>query len=169
MNTNLSWRKGAWTYYINGGGGYNRNKSKNNSDFNSYLDPQTLNDGFSMRSVQNGINEGENKSYNVNTGFVVDVTDKSTLNASVMFRNFNNESTGQTDYFDSVIIKDRNATGYPNVPYTLQDQYTNRLNTGTNVNNSFQADLGFEQKIGDKGQLLSLATSYQKTKATEHH
>ena len=165
LNTNLSWRKGAWTYYINGGGGYNRNKSKNNSDFNSYLDPQTLNDGFSMRSVQNGINEGENKSYNVNTGFVVDVTDKSTLNASVMFRNFNNESTGQTDYFDSVIIKDRNATGYPNVPYTLQDQYTNRLNTGTNVNNSFQADLGFEQKIGDKGQLLSLATSYQKNKS----
>ena len=165
LNTNLSWRKGAWTYYINGGGGYNRNKSKNNSDFNSYLDPQTLNDGFSMRSVQNGINEGENKSYNVNTGFVVDVTDKSTLNASVMFRNFNNESTGQTDYFDSVIIKDRNATGYPNVPYTLQEQYTNRLNTGTNVNNSFQADLGFEQKIGDKGQLLSLATSYQKNKS----
>lgn len=165
LNTNLSWRKGAWTYYINGGGGYNRNKSKNNSDFNSYLDPQTLNDGFSMRSVQNGINEGENKSYNVNTGFVVDVTDKSTLNASVMFRNFNNESTGQTDYFDNVIIKDRNATGYPNVPYTLQDQYTNRLNTGTNVNNSFQADLGFEQKIGDKGQLLSLATSYQKNKS----
>lgn len=165
LNTNLSWRKGAWTYYINGGGGYNRNKSKNNSDFNSYLDPQTLNDGFSMRSVQNGINEGENKSYNVNTGFVVDVTNKSTLNASVMFRNFNNESTGQTDYFDNVIIKDRNATGYPNVPYTLQDQYTNRLNTGTNVNNSFQADLGFEQKIGDKGQLLSLATSYQKNKS----
>ncbi len=165
LNTNLSWRKGAWTYYINGGGGYNRNKSKNNSDFNSYLDPQTLNDGFSMRSVQNGINEGENKSYNVNTGFVVDVTDKSTLNASVMFRNFNNESTGQTDYFDNVIIKDRNATGYPNVPYTLQEQYTNRLNTGTNVNNSFQADLGFEQKIGDKGQLLSLATSYQKNKS----
>ena len=165
LNTNLSWRKGAWTYYINGGGGYSRNKSKNNSDFNSYLDPQTLNDGFSMRSVQNGINEGENKSYNVNTGFVVDLTEKSTLNASVMFRNFNNESTGQTDYFDRVIIKDRNATGYPNIPYTLQDQYTNRLNTGTNVNNSFQADLGFEQKIGDKGQLLSLATSYQKNKS----
>ncbi len=165
LNTNLSWRKGAWTYYINGGGGYNRNKSKNNSDFNSYLDPQNLNDGFSMRSVQNGINEGENKSYNVNTGFVVDLTEKSTLNASVMFRNFNNESTGQTNYFDRVIIKDRNATGYPNVPYTLQDQYTNRLNTGTNVNNSFQADLGFEQKIGDKGQLLSLATSYQKNKS----
>lgn len=165
LNTNLSWRKGAWTYYINGGGGYNRNKSKNNSDFNSYLDPQTLNDGFSMRSVQNGINEGENKSYNVNTGFVVDLNEKSTLNASVMFRNFNNVSTGQTDYFDNVIIKDRNATGYPNVPYTLQEQYTNRLNTGTNVNNSFQADLGFEQKIGDKGQLLSLATSYQKNKS----
>ena len=165
LNTNLSWRKGAWTYYINGGGGYNRNKSKNNSDFNSYLDPQTLNDGFSMRSIQNGISEGENKNYNVTTGFVVDVTDKSTLNASVMFRNFNNESTGQTDYFDNVIIKDRNANGYPNVPYTLQEQYTNRLNSGISTNNSFQADLGFEQKIGDKGQLLSLATSYQKNKS----
>lgn len=165
LNTNLSWRKGAWTYYVNGGGGYSENKSKNNSEFNSFLNPQNLNDGYSMKSIQNGTNEGENKNYNVTTGFVVDVTEKSTLNASVMFRNFNNISTGQTNYFDSVIIKNRNAQGYPNVPYTLQNQYTNRLNSGTSTNNSFQGDLGFEQKIGDKGQMISLATSFQKGKS----
>ncbi|MBU4537574.1 MAG: TonB-dependent receptor [Weeksellaceae bacterium] len=165
LNTNLSWRKGAWTYYVNGGGGYSRNKSTNNSEFNSFLNPETLNDGFSMKSIQNGSNKGENKNYNVTTGFVVDVTDKSTLNASVMLRNFNNESTGETTYFDNVIIKDRTALGYPNVPYTLQDQFTNRLNTGTSTNNSFQADLGFDQKIGDKGQMISLATSFQKNKS----
>ncbi|TXF79189.1 TonB-dependent receptor domain-containing protein [Chryseobacterium sp.] len=165
LNTNLSWRKGAWTYYINGGGGYSRNKSKNNSEFNSFLDPTMLNDGFSMKSVQTGLNEGENKNYNVTTGFVVDVTEKSSLNASVMFRNFNNESTSETNYFDSIILKDRNAVGYPAVPYIMQDQFTNRLSVGTSVNNSFQADLGFDQKIGDKGQLISLATSYQKNKS----
>ncbi len=165
LNTNLSWRKGSLTYYINGGGGYNRGKSTNNSEFNSFLDPQTLTDGFSLQSMQNGINKSENKNYNVTTGIVWDVAEKSTLNASVMFRNFNNESTGETNYFDKVIVKDRYATGYPNVPYILQDQYTNRLNEGTNKNNSFQADLGFDQKIGDNGQLLSLATSYQINKS----
>lgn len=165
LNTNLSWRKGAWTYYINGGGGYSRNKSKNNSVFESFLDPQTLNDGFSLQSTQNSFNKGENKNYNVTTGFVVDVTEKSALNASVMFRTFDNESTGQTNYFDKVIIKNENDPNYPTVPYTLEDQYTNRLNVGNNVNNSFQADLGFDQKIGDKGQLLTLATSYQKNKS----
>ncbi|MBW8360431.1 MAG: TonB-dependent receptor [Weeksellaceae bacterium] len=165
LNTNLSWRKGAWTYYVNGGGGYSQNKSTNNSEFNSFLNPQQLNDGYSMKSIQNGINEGENNNYNVTTGIFVDVTDTSTLNASVMLRNFNNESTGETNYFDSVILKDRNAVGYPNVPYVMQDQFTSRLNEGTNKNNSFQADLGFDQKIGDNGQLLSLATSFQKSKS----
>lgn len=165
LNTNLSWRKGAWTYYINGGGGYSRNKSTNNSDFISFLDPATLNDGFSMRSIQNSLNKSENKNYNVTTGFVVDLTDKATLNASVMFRTFDNESTGNTNYFDNVIIKNRNAAGYPNVPFTLEDQFSNRFNAGTNINNSFQADLGFDQKIGDKGQLLTIATSFQKNKS----
>ena len=149
LNTNLSWRKGAWTYYINGGGGYSKNKSTNNSEFNSFLNPDTLNDGFSMKSIQNGKNESENKYYNVTTGFLVDLTEKATLNASVMFRTFNNESTGETNYFDNIIVKDRNAIGYPNVPFTLEDQFTNRLNMGTSVNNSFQADLGYDQKIGD--------------------
>lgn len=161
LNTNLSWRKGNLTYYINGGGGYSRSKSTNNSEFNSFLDPQNLTDGFSMKSIQDGTNKSENKNYNVTTGFLLDLTEKSTLNASVMFRNFNNESTGETNYFDNVIIKDRTAIGYPNVPFLMKDQFTNRLNEGTNKNNSFQADLGFDQKIGDKGQLLSLAGSYQ--------
>lgn len=161
LNTNLSWRKGNLTYYINGGGGYSRSKSTNNSEFNSFLDPQNLTDGFSMRSIQDGTNKSENKNYNVTTGFLLDLTEKSTLNASVMFRNFNNESTGETNYFDNVIIKDRTAIGYPNVPFLMKDQFTNRLNEGTNKNNSFQADVGFDQKIGDKGQLLSLAGSYQ--------
>lgn len=165
LNTNLSWRKGSLTYYINGGGGYSESKSKNNSEFNSFLNPQTLTDGFSMRSIQKGTNESENRNYNVTTGFVLDLTEKSTLNASVMFRNFNNESTGETNYFDNVVIKDRFAVGYPNVPFIMGDQFTNRLNAGTNKNNSFQADLGFDQKIGDKGQLLSVAGSYQNSKS----
>ncbi|MCC2591558.1 TonB-dependent receptor domain-containing protein [Chryseobacterium sp. MFBS3-17] len=165
LNTNLSWRKGNWTYYINGGGGYRENKSTNDSEFHSFLDPQGLNDGFSQYSLQKGINEGENKNYNVTGGFLVDLTEKATLNASVMLRTFDNESIGETKYYDRVIVKDRNAAGYPDVPFTIQDQYTSRMNVGTNTNNSFQADLGLDQKIGDNGQLLSVATSYQTSKS----
>lgn len=162
LNTNLSWRKGAWTYYINGGGGYNRSKSTNNSDFQSLLDPASVQDGYSMRSLQNSISKNENKNYNVTTGIAVDVTEKSSLTTSVMLRGFNSDSRGYTDYFDDVVVKDRNQPSYPDTPFVIQQQYTNRNNSGLNENRAFQADLGFDQKIGDNGQLLSFSTSYQK-------
>lgn len=168
LNANLSWKKGAWTYYLNGGGGYNRNKSTNNALYQSLLDPSQLGDQASLYSDQNGINKGENKNYNVNTGFVVDLTEKSSLNASVMFRTFNNESLDTTNYFEKIVSKDKNNPDYPNVPYNIFDKYTTRINDGDRKNNSFQADLGFDQKIGDKGQLITIATSFQTNKSNSN-
>lgn len=162
LNTNLNWRKGAWTYYVNGGGSYSRNKSTNNSTYQSLLNPSSLSDEASYYSDQNGVSKGENKNYNVTGGFLVDITEKSSLNASVMFRNMGGESTDTTNYFEKTVQKDKNLPGYPNVPYILQDEYTTRINNGTRNGNAFQADLGFDQKIGDKGQLLTIATSFQK-------
>lgn len=158
LNANLNWRKGAWTYYINGGGNYRRSKSRNNSEYQSLIDFSQLQDNELFYSMQNGLNKGEDKSYNVNTGFFVDLTEKSSLNASVLFRTFDNESSNFTDIFERIA---QNGI--------LIDENTESLNEGFRKNNSFQADLGFEQKIGDNGQLLSLSTSFQKSASSSEN
>ena len=164
LNTNLSWKKGAWNYYINGGGGYSKSKFVNNQEYQSLLSPLNLRDQETFYSKQDNNGKGESNSYNVTTGFVVDLTEKSALNASVMFRNFKYDSFDTGDYFETFVAK--NTAGNPPVTTTsLFDQTTNRINEGIRKNNSFQADLGFDQKIGDKGQLLTLAGSFQNSKS----
>ena len=158
LNTNLSWKKGAWTYYLNGGGGYNKNESKNNLEYNTLLGTDRLRNNSLIYRRKDGKNSGESNNYNVNTGFVVDLTEKSSLNASVVFRNFKNTSNDETDIFETIFTKDSaNVTG-------RYDLATAQKDMGVRKNNSFQADLGFDQKIGDKGQLFSISGSYQNSK-----
>ena len=154
LNTNLSWKKGAWTYYLNGGGGYNKNRSKNNLEYNTLLSDSNLKNNSLVYRKKNGENNGESNSYNATTGFVVDLTDKSSLNASVVFRNFKYDSNDKTDIFETFYTQ---STGKYNVATTQND-------VGVRSNNSFQGDLGFDQKIGDKGQLFSVSGSYQNSK-----
>ncbi len=158
LNTNLSWKRGAWSYFINGGGGYSRSKFVNNQEYQSLLLPENMKDQSTFYSKQDNDGKGESNSYNVNTGFVVDLTEKSALNASVMFRNFQYESTDTGNYFETFVSKTDAGS-------SLYDQTTNRLSDGFRKSNSFQADLGFDQKIGDKGQLLTLAGSFQNSKS----
>ncbi len=150
LNTNLSWKKGAWTYYINGGGGYTKNKSKNNLEYRTLLSDSNLTNDQLVYRRKDGEHHGESDNYNANTGFVVDLTDKSSLSASVLFRNFINTSNDETDIYE---------TFFGSIPTA-----TNQTDVGGKKNNSFQADLGFDQKIGDKGQLFSLSGSYQNSK-----
>lgn len=174
LNTNLNWKKGAWTYYLNGGGGYSRNKSTNNTEYNYLLDPTTLyragetdnpEDDGSLYTNQNGRNESENNNYNVNSGFVVDLTEKASLNASVMFRSFDNESTETINTFDRLVNIIPNTSNTAIDDIIFRERNTLRTNKSQRKNNSFQADLGFDQKFGDKGQILSLATSFQTNKS----
>lgn len=158
LNTNLSWKRGAWSYFINGGGSYSRSKFVNNQEYQSLLLPENMKDRSTFYSKQDNDGKGESNSYNVNTGFVVDLTEKSALNASVMFRNFKFDSNDTGNYFETFVSK--TAAGS-----SLYDQTTNRLSDGFRKSNSFQADLGFDQKIGDKGQLLTLAGSFQNSKS----
>ena len=164
LNTNLSWKRGAWSYFINGGGGYSRSKFVNNQEYRSLLLPENMKDRSTFYSKQDNDGKGESNSYNVTTGFVVDLTEKSALNASVMFRNFTFDSNDTGNYFETFVAK--NSAGNPPVTTTsLFDLTTNRMSDGIRKNNSFQADLGFDQKIGDKGQLLTLAGSFQNSKS----
>lgn len=158
LNTNLSWKKGAWTYYLNGGGGYNKNRSRNDLEYNTLLSDQDLDNNGLVFRRKDGENNGESNNYNVTTGFVVDLTEKSSLNASVLFRNFKYDSDDQTEIFETIFTRDSSGvTG-------KYDLITAQRDLGVRKNNSFQADLGFDQKIGDKGQLLSVSGSYQNSK-----
>ncbi|MBV2166623.1 MAG: TonB-dependent receptor, partial [Kaistella sp.] len=119
LNTNLSWKRGAWSYFINGGGGYSRSKFVNNQEYRSLLLPKNMKDRSTFYSKQDNDGKGESNSYNVTTGFVVDLTEKSALNASVMFRNFKFDSNDTGNYLETFVSK--TAAGS-----SLYDQTTNR-------------------------------------------
>lgn len=157
LNTNLSWKKGAWTYFINGGGGYSRNKTKIRQTYQTLLNDSSLknDDLISRNREQNG--KGDGKNYNVNTGFVVDINPKASLNASVMFRNFQYNSDDNTNILENYFTSGGNTNSYNLI--TLQNDQSERRN------NSFQADLGYDQKIGDNGQNISISGSLQNSKS----
>lgn len=158
LNANLSWKKGAWTYFLNGGGGYSKNKNNNNLLYQTLLDDNSLRNQSLILRKRDGGSTGDSNNYNVNTGFVVDLTDKSSLNASVVFRNFKYNSDDRTDIFEKYFTKD--SLGVKG----SYDLSTFQQNIGERNNNSFQADLGFDQKIGDKGQTISISGSFQNSK-----
>ena len=158
LNTNLSWRKGDWTYFINGGGGYSRNNSNNNLLYKTLLNSETLQDKSLILRKQDGNSKGEGNNYNVTTGFVVDLTPQSSLNASVMFRNYDYTSKDTTNIFETYFTKDGAGNKGSYDLTTFQD------NSGTRKNNSFQADLGYDRKIGDNGQAISISGSLQNSK-----
>ena len=99
LNANLSWKRGAWSYFINGGGSYSRSKFVNNQEYQSLLLPENMKDRSTFYSKQDNDGKGESNSYNVNTGFVVDLTEKSALNASVLFLTFKCDSNDTGYYF----------------------------------------------------------------------
>lgn len=147
LNTNLSWKKGSWTWFLNGGGGYRKSEGKNDSD-TRYFDQTTL--ATTRYFQQNSVNESENNFYNANAGFTVDLSDKTSFNLSGMIRNFsgNNDNTVDNRGFDA------NKT---------QNAYSQTLASGDNSNLSLQGDIGLDHKFNDKGHNLYLSLSVQKS------
>lgn len=147
LNTNLSWRKGNLTWFINGGGSYRESKSKmiNTSTFKNITDPAAI-----VYSDQNGVTKNRQNSYNGSTGIVYDFDDRTSMNASVTVRSFDSDNSGNTDIIENL----------------LNGTYSKRLQkqTGTSSNKAFQADLGLDKKLDADGQNLSASVSFQKNK-----
>ncbi|SEF63581.1 Outer membrane receptor proteins, mostly Fe transport [Halpernia humi] len=158
LNTNLSWKKGAWTYFINGGGGYNKNKSQSTQTYQTLLNDSNLANDDLIKRNRDQNNSGDSNSYNVNTGFVVDLSPQASLNASVMFRTYKYNSDDTTNILENYFTKD----GFGNTG--SYDLTTVQNDSGERKNNSFQADLGYDQKIGDNGQNISISGSLQNNK-----
>lgn len=147
LNTNLSWKKGNWTWFANGGGGYTENKGKSWTDTN-FATPNT--DGYT-RIYQLSNSKSISKNYNGTAGIVYDINDRTSVNASGTIRNFNSESNQPVNYYNY------NAAG--NLISGL------RNSTGNNKNTGIQGDFGLDHKIGDKGQNISFSLSLQQNKS----
>ena len=150
LNTNLSWRKGNLTYYLNGGVSYNEGKFTSRNDYALNTNVISPIAGTLLDSHQESETNNYNKSYNVNTGLSYDITPKTTISSSIMLRGSNSNNESDTDYDEN--IYDGNTSVL---------QQTNRNSDGKGENLSFQADAGLDHKIDDKGQLISFAASFQ--------
>ncbi|MDR2235139.1 MAG: TonB-dependent receptor [Chryseobacterium sp.] len=159
LNANLNWRKGNWTWYVNGGGGYQRNESTSKNltirkDDISTLDP-TKAFPFTQYSNQDGKSKREGDNYNLTAGFAHDFNDKTSINFSGMIRSFDTDQKVLNTYNE--IIYD--------TPASSNNLIRERNSFGNNKNFATQLDFGLDQKIGENGQLLSASASYQTNKS----
>ncbi|WP_226064358.1 TonB-dependent receptor [Kaistella polysaccharea] len=147
LNTNLSWKKGSWTWFLNGGGGYREGEGKSDSE-TRFFDTTT---GATTRYFeQNSRNNSDSKFYNATAGFAVDLTEKTSFNLSGMIRNFSNESNNKVD----------------NINYDASrvlNNYTQTSALGTSSNLSLQGDIGLDHKFNDAGHNIALSLSLQKS------
>ncbi|MBW7674078.1 TonB-dependent receptor domain-containing protein [Chryseobacterium chendengshani] len=148
LNTNLSWRKGNLTWFLNGGGGYRESKNTNRNNatyFNAVADKDRT--AINQESISNN----NNNNYNASSGFVYDFSDKTSINASATVRTFDSENIGNVTYDERF----KDGTG----------AFSQRLNNGSNDNLAFQGDFGLDHKFDDKGQLISLSASLQSNRS----
>ncbi|KPH13129.1 TonB-dependent receptor [Chryseobacterium sp. ERMR1:04] len=148
LNTNLNWRKGNFTWFLNGGGGYRESKNTNRND--DYFNNAILDDDLVQRNT-NSETKSKNNNYNASAGIVYDINEKTSVNASGTVRTFDSENFGNIDY---------SYTPLKNPFYT-----SNRSTFGTNNNLAFQGDFGLDHKFDDKGQNLSLSLSLQRSRS----
>lgn len=148
LNTNLSWRKGNFTWFLNGGGGYRESKNTNRND-NYYNNASKI--GDQIESHQNSEINNKTDNYNASAGIVYDISEKTSVNASGTVRTFDSENSGNIDYNYNFL----NAAS----------TFLQRRTSGSNNNLAFQGDFGLDHKFDDKGQNLSLSLSLQRNKS----
>ncbi|RNA62149.1 TonB-dependent receptor [Chryseobacterium nematophagum] len=173
LNTNLSWRKGNWTWFLNGGGGYQRNQSTTkNSTIQKKNDINALNVNnfpFTQSSIQDGKTKREGDNYNLNAGLTHDFSDKTSINLSGMIRSFNNDQNALNTYdeieYRTTTHLDTNGDLIEDGPRTIENLNRTRNSIGNNKNFATQIDFGLDQKIGDNGQLFTASGSYQTNKS----
>lgn len=177
LNTNLSWRKNNWTWFVNGGGGYTENKTKSNSETTYHnitfpkIDPiPTTQAGIDKiptipaHQLQNSTNKTYNKNYNVSAGFVYDVSEKTSINLTGLVRTFEGDGNELVNTYDSFY----KYTGDTSNLWKLMNPYTLRDSKSIYNNLAFQGDVGLDHKFDDKGQNLSVSLSLQRNRSNNN-
>ncbi|WP_343639902.1 TonB-dependent receptor [Chryseobacterium sp.] len=176
LNTNLSWRKNNWTWFLNGGGGYTENKTKNNSEttyhnltFPNVIPFQQPNDVLEHQ-LQNSENKTYNKNYNVSAGFVYDLSDKTSINFTGLVRTFEGDGNELLDTYDSFyrFFRDSPDPSTTAGKWNLLNPYGRRDSKSVFNNLAFQGDLGLDHKFDDNGQNLSVSLSLQRNRSNNN-
>ncbi|MDF0720193.1 TonB-dependent receptor [Kaistella sp. PBT33-4] len=147
LNTNLSWKKGNWTWFLNGGGGYRESEGRNESD-TRFFDAVT--GATTSYFEQNSLNKSENDNYNATAGFSVDLTDRTSFNLSAMGRAYKSFSDNNVD----------------NISYNaarMVDGFTQTNALGNSRNFTIQGDAGLDHKFNDNGHNIYLSVSVQQS------
>lgn len=153
LNTNLSWRRGNVTWFLNGGGSYRRSEGVNNYEawFKDTGRPNQM-----LTQKADSENPSEMKSYNGTAGMVYDFNDKTSANISVSARAFENESNNNITTLMTYNGIDAGNTSF------LYPLSKNRNTKGFGQNRSFQGDFGIDHKFDDNGQNIAFSLSLQK-------
>lgn len=156
LNTNLSWRKGDTTWFVNGGGGY-RESERPGYNLAQFDNRGTANQLLTQDAYST--NKNAMKFYNGTAGIVHDFSEKTSVNASVTLRRFEGESDGTVD-------TDMTYNGIDNTNTSnLFPLNKVRSTAGLNSNNAIQGDLGLDQKIGDNGSNIAFSLSLQRNES----
>ena len=167
LNANLNWRKGDWTWYVNGGGGYNENESSSKNERTMKDDVSSLASKkfpFIQYTKQNAEDTREGQNYNVTAGVVRDINDKTSINLSGMIRTFKNDSNSLNSYQEKIWLNDDDNVLNPYLTDVLRD----RNSIGTNENFATQIDFGIDQKLDDNGQNITVSGSVQSNKSDSY-
>lgn len=155
LNTNLSWRKNKLTFFLNGGGGYSENGGKNTTEttFNNVVAPTDPTMSALQYQDQYSNNKGNNSNYNLNTGIVYDLSDRTSFNLSGTLRSMEGVDNQELTTTENRISE---SGMFQNIGLRKTD--------GGSHNLGFQGDMGIDHKIDDKGQNISASISVQANK-----
>jgi len=154
LNTNFSWRKNSWTWFVNGGGGYRKTKGKSKTEiiYKNLIPPTNPTQEVLEYQAQNSESNNYSNNYNINGGFVYDISDKTSLNFSTMIRNFDVNNS------EVLSLNDRFLTNSD-----TKNVFGKRLSNGKFNNFAVQADAGVDHKFNDEGHKIFLSLSLQKS------
>jgi len=176
LNTNLSWRKNNWTWFVNGGGGYTENKTKNNSETTYHnitfpkILPNTQPNDVLVHQLQNSTSKTYNKNYNVSAGFVYDLSEKTSINVTGLVRTFEGDGNELLQTYDSFhrFFKDPSDPNGTAGTWQLLNPYGQRESKTIFNNLAFQGDVGVDHKFDDNGQNLSVSLSLQRNRSNNN-
>ncbi len=147
LNTNLSWRRGDWIWFVNGGGGYREREGKNDTFTTNLLNGQATD-----FEASNSTSNSKSEFYNINTGFSRDLSEKTSVNLSVLARTFNNNNENTVEN----IAYDGNMN-------LLRAE--NTLSKGNSESTALQGDVGLDHKFNEQGHQISVSFSAQSNKS----
>ncbi len=156
LNANLSWRRGDATWFVNGGGGMRRSEGTS-YNLATFDDRGVANQLLSQDAYSDS--ENEMKFYNGTAGLVYDLSDRTSVNASVTLRHFDGESDGNVSTAMTYNGIDASNTS------SLYPLNKLRSTTGYNTNNAIQGDFGLDYEIGDNGSNIAFSLSLQKNES----